>query len=1018
MKLYQFILFISISMMCELPFDLGQNENCSGTFSVDMDGQYLLNLDLSSNTSWEQTDNESAVLTVFINGVYNNDIVIYNGSENHTYQQIIGYLDVGYHTIDFYFDYNKSSPLASNIHVESGEVIHLNYTNIDYDASNYSPILYGRNIFAWDESNRTDIPLIMYYDINYSNDIKTITYSIIFSNEDSRVGIGLSDMMLSWGRTTDIEWIYEVSLNSQGEIINEIFQGASHTPTTFNGQKLGNHPYLINATANCNFSDTGTSDYIFFLPPININTEGHTREYIMDQNPWSYKIMAQELINENKYEENQDPTHWEMSDVRNYLYIEYSGYQNGQNISTKISTNFYNDCYPYSNNHNNNEISFNFGNGINRTAIELPENFNPNDLQYLTVSTTGDNNYSVTLNEIINLFYLSQDYELIQIDIPQNQYIELNQSNPAANIIINNDTLIYDCNSEENGLAVCDECNICSGGNTGINPNENLDDCNVCFGNNEDMDCEGVCFGNASIDDCGICDNISENDNETCNAGCLDINAENYNPDATISNNNCIYSDRIFNVPNEYEKIEYAIFFSSNGDTVLVEPGIYYENIDFMNKNIYVLSTNGPETTSIIANSEDGNPYDVGNSVVTIRDITEGIAELNGFTLQGGYGEGVDFEYFISVASDPNAFNDMMYNYIKSGGVSVINSSATLSNLIIKNNYAANFGAGIGLVDSHTSMHNIIIENNHIPDGNALGGGGIAINGGITSINDCILRNNSVGLNLYQLNGGGGILCGFNFSNTPLELIVNNSEIYNNSANIGAGIGALSGNIRLNHLLMYGNIGEYGSAISLGEPLGLVIDNINMTISQSTITQNQGAFSIGLIDNSNIILANSILWNEQSNYEFTPLPNNSIINAEAYYSDVRILDNIYHINSINSNPLFYDPNNFNFTLSQESPCIDTGIDLLTLNDQTIIDMESSEYSGNMPDMGYFEHSSIVYGDVNMDSIINVIDIVLMVNIILDQNTSDIFSLHAADMNQDNIINILDIIELLNLILDN
>ena len=53
-----------------------------------------------------------------------------------------------------------------------------------------------------------------------------------------------------------------------------------------------------------------------------------------------------------------------------------------------------------------------------------------------------------------------------------------------------------------------------------------------------------------------------------------------------------------------------------------------------------------------------------------------------------------------------------------------------------------------------------------------------------------------------------------------------------------------------------------------------------------------------------------------------------------------------------------------------------------------------------------------------DSIINVIDIVLMANIILDQNISDIFSLDAADMNQDNIINILDIIELLNLILSN
>ena len=73
----------------------------------------------------------------------------------------------------------------------------------------------------------------------------------------------------------------------------------------------------------------------------------------------------------------------------------------------------------------------------------------------------------------------------------------------------------------------------------------------------------------------------------------------------------------------------------------------------------------------------------------------------------------------------------------------------------------------------------------------------------------------------------------------------------------------------------------------------------------------------------------------------------------------------------------------------------------------------------MPDMGYFEHSgNILYWDVNLDSIINVLDIVLMVNIILDQNTSDIFSLDAADMNEDGIINVLDIIELLNLILDN
>ena len=67
----------------------------------------------------------------------------------------------------------------------------------------------------------------MFYDLSINNSEfteyhKKITYSIIFSNEDSRVGIGLSDLMFSYGRTTDIEWIYEVNLDEQGNIISEI----------------------------------------------------------------------------------------------------------------------------------------------------------------------------------------------------------------------------------------------------------------------------------------------------------------------------------------------------------------------------------------------------------------------------------------------------------------------------------------------------------------------------------------------------------------------------------------------------------------------------------------------------------------------------------------------------------------------------------------------------------------------------------------------------------------------------
>ena len=50
----------------------------------------------------------------------------------------------------------------------------------------------------------------------------------------------------------------------------------------------------------------------------------------------------------------------------------------------------------------------------------------------------------------------------------------------------------FDCNGQCGGLALIDECNVCSGGNTGIEYNQYLD-------------CEGVCYGGLSYDECNIC---------------------------------------------------------------------------------------------------------------------------------------------------------------------------------------------------------------------------------------------------------------------------------------------------------------------------------------------------------------------------------------------------------------------------------------------------------------------------------------------------------------------------------
>ena len=49
----------------------------------------------------------------------------------------------------------------------------------------------------------------------------------------------------------------------------------------------------------------------------------------------------------------------------------------------------------------------------------------------------------------------------------------------------------------------------------------------------------------------------------------------------------------------DHESIQDAINVSSNGDTIIVRPGTYVENIDFVGKAIHLRSEMGPEVTVV-----------------------------------------------------------------------------------------------------------------------------------------------------------------------------------------------------------------------------------------------------------------------------------------------------------------------------------------------------------------------------------------------------------------------------------
>ena len=64
------------------------------------------------------------------------------------------------------------------------------------------------------------------------------------------------------------------------------------------------------------------------------------------------------------------------------------------------------------------------------------------------------------------------------------------------------------------------------------------------------------------------------------------------------------------------------------------------------------------------------------------------------------------------------------------------------------------------------------------------------------------------------------------------------------------------------------------------------------------------------------------------------------------------------------------------------------------------------------DSSYCEEYDFIQGDLNGDLILNILDVLLIIDIILNQESSDL-----ADINGDEIVNILDVIELVELIIN-
>jgi len=173
-----------------------------------------------------------------------------------------------------------------------------------------------------------------------------------------------------------------------------------------------------------------------------------------------------------------------------------------------------------------------------------------------------------------------------------------------------------------------------------------------------------------------------------------------------------------------YTSIQEGIDNSVNGDTVLVYPGIYYENINYNGKNITVASLYlTTQADSFIHKTIiDGNQT---GSVVRFSNGEDSTAVLYGLTIVNGTGT-ID-----------------LFNQLCGGGVFCKNSNPYITNCNIYNNNAYN-GGGIFCRYADIILANNIIQNNDI-------GGGI-----YCTYSNITLSNNIIRYN-HSIFGGGGI---------------------------------------------------------------------------------------------------------------------------------------------------------------------------------------------------------------------------------------------------------------------
>lgn len=456
---------------------------------------------------------------------------------------------------------------------------------------------------------------------------------------------------------------------------------------------------------------------------------------------------------------------------------------------------------------------------------------------------------------------------------------------------------------------------------------------------------------------------------------------------------------------------------ASSGDTILVMPATYVENLSIVSKSLTMLSSGGAGQTIIDGSNGSASVIDIRNSSVVIIDgftITNGVGTQhpNGFRTVGG---GI-----LCVSSDIEVYNcDINGNRaeVAGGGICCLSQGTVLCSVkiednIIHNNYVRvsagtnpyEKGGGIYLTsckDNNTILRNNIYNNytNGLTSGPSWGGG-IYVSGS-DQAQSVLIEDNTIKDN--RSDSGGGILCDVSTDNVLISknIIESNDAtsygggiyvessvqiidnlVFDNESNgyqASGGGGICCGNTAPQNPVIMNNM-IYANVANNGYGGGILCIQVSQArIVNNTIYGNDATLyggGICLRGNSVTDAKNTIVWNNTAGQNMGPQIAlydqwgfSSTLNID--YSDVQGGQASVFVTPgctlnwgtngmINSDPLFVDATNSDFHLTWNSPCRDVG------TNNPPVTLPNNDYEGdprianNTVDMGADEFYCHLY----------------------------------------------------------